>query len=102
MHVFAQLLALGFVRPGHFLTGNFQRAGRGLLNQGQGSRQGRLAAAGLTDHRQGFAGFQFKRHTVERPDQGMPLEQAAGNFIVTGQFAGGKDDGHYATSWFNG
>ncbi|MNR43707.1 hypothetical protein D3C85_1623550 [compost metagenome] len=96
------MLALGLVGPGDFLTGNLQRAGRRLLDQGQGPGQGRLATAGLANHGQGLARFQFKGHTVECTYQGMALEQATGDFVVTGQFTGGKDDGHYATSWFNG
>jgi len=49
-------------------------------------------------HREGLASFRFKRHTIEGAHQGVALELVAGHFIVTGQVAGGKYDGHYANS----
>ncbi|MNV43200.1 hypothetical protein D3C71_1349070 [compost metagenome] len=60
LHIAAQLLAFGFAGAVDLGAGNLQRAGRGLFDQGQGARQGRLAAAGLADHGQGLAGIQLK------------------------------------------
>jgi dipeptide transport system ATP-binding protein len=64
-----------------------------------GGQRQRIA---LAHDREGLAGFELERHTVECAHQGMALEQATGHFVVTGQVAGGKYDGHYATSWFSG
>ena len=102
LHVFTQLLALGLVGAGDFLAGDFQGARRRLFNQRQRAGQGGFAATRLANHGEGFAGFQFKRHTIKRAYQRMALEQATGHFVVTGEVAGGKNDGHYATSWFKG
>ncbi|MNV35668.1 hypothetical protein D3C71_1271200 [compost metagenome] len=102
LHVFAQLLALGLVGAGDFLAGDFQGARRRLFDQGQGAGQGGLATTRFAYDSEGLAGFQFKRHTVEGAYGGVTLEHATGHFVVTGQVAGGKYDGHYATSWFSG
>ncbi|MNM10703.1 hypothetical protein D3C81_208360 [compost metagenome] len=89
LHVAAQLLALALAGAFHFGAGNLQRAGRRLFDQGQGAGQGRLAAAGLADHGQGLAGLQFERHAIQRADQGVALEQPAGDFVMPGQLPGG-------------
>ncbi|SAJ34076.1 Uncharacterised protein [Enterobacter cloacae] len=104
LHVAAQLPALVLAGALDLLPGDFQRAGGGFLDQGQGARQGRLAAAGLADHGEGLAGFQFERYAVQRAHLGMALEQAAGDFVVTGQITGGQNGFHQATSFsrFNG
>jgi hypothetical protein len=102
LYVFAQLLALGLVGTGDFLAGDFQGARRRFFDQGQGAGQSGFAATRFADDGEGLAGFQFKRHTVEGAHGGVTLEQATGHFVVTGQVAGGKNDGHYATSWFSG
>jgi signal transduction histidine kinase len=98
LHVFAQLLALRLVGAGHFLSGDFQGTGGRLLDQRQGTGQGGFAATRFAHDREGLAGFQFKRHTVQGAHGRMALEQATGHFVMTGQVAGGKYDGHYATS----
>ena len=102
LYVFAQLLALGLVGAGNFLTGDLQRARRRLFDQRQGAGESGFATARFAYHGKGLAGFQFERHAVERAHGGVALEQATGDFVVTGQVAGGKYDGHYATSWFSG
>ncbi|MCY1451702.1 hypothetical protein D9M71_685820 [compost metagenome] len=102
LHVAAHLLALAFAGAGDFMPSDFQRAGRGLLDQGQGAGQGGLAATRFTDHGQRLAGFEFERHAIEGAHQRVALEQATGHFVVTGKVAGGKYDGHHATSWFSG
>ncbi|MCY1366569.1 hypothetical protein D9M69_534720 [compost metagenome] len=98
LHVAAQLLALCLAGARHFLAGDLQGAGRGLLDQGQGTGQGGLAAAGFADHGQGLAGFQLEGHAIQGADQGVGLEQAAGDLVVAGQFAGGQYGTHRATS----
>ncbi|MCY1522640.1 hypothetical protein D9M68_575020 [compost metagenome] len=100
LHVAAQLLAGVVAGALHFVAGDLQRAGGGLLDQGQRARQGGLAAAGFADHGEGPAGLQFEGHAVQRADQGVRLEQALGDFVVTGQVAGGQDGAHRATSVF--
>ncbi|MNY36988.1 hypothetical protein D3C86_1715160 [compost metagenome] len=96
------MLALGLVGAGNFLPGDFQGAGGRLFDQGQGAGQGGLATTRLAHDSEGLAGFQFERHAVEGAHGGVTLEQASGHLVVTGQVAGGKNDGHYATSWFSG
>ncbi len=92
------MLALGLVGTGDFLPGDFQGAGGRLFDQRQGTGQGGFAATRFAYDGEGLAGFQFERHTVQGAHGRMALEQAAGHFVVTGQVAGGKYDGHYATS----
>ncbi|MCY1420536.1 hypothetical protein D9M71_361610 [compost metagenome] len=96
------MLALGLVGTGDFLAGDFQGTRGRLFDQGQGTGQRGFAATGFTDDSEGLAGFQFERHAVEGAHGGVTLEQASGHLVVTGQVAGGKNDGHYATSWFSG
>ncbi|MNF93873.1 hypothetical protein D3C84_765640 [compost metagenome] len=92
------MLALGLVGAGDFLAGDFQGAGGRLFDQGQGTGQGGFAATGFAHDGQGLAGFQLERYAVQCANRRMAFEQAAGNFVVTGQVTGGENDGHYATS----
>ena len=82
------------LRPEHYQRYPHMFSG----GQRQRARQCRFATAGLADHSQGLAGFQFEGHAVKRTHQRRALEQAAGNFVVTGKVAGGQYDAHYATS----
>ncbi|MOA22674.1 hypothetical protein D3C78_1432500 [compost metagenome] len=81
------------------LAGDLQRSRGRLLDQRQGAGESGLAAAGLADHGEGLAGLQFEGHAVQGADQGVRLEHALGDFVVTGQVAGGQYGFHQTTSF---